>query len=372
MATPGGQGVPYGGVPYGRPGAPSSGIAEGTSPHAVPYGDSAQHMAKEAHQLRPPPSGGVMTQPPPTQSKPNGPTVNGSWAHLGGGYTNGPASKVSPHQQQVPSLSPAGAPSSRVNQGYQQPGSSPLVTPTASEPTSAKSSRNASPIPSQRYDFMEGQFSSPRPSPVNYTYPNTSQAAPPLRGGPQPPVAGFYPPASQGSSSSSFARVAPQQPGQPPLGPPATSGASFVRPTPMPVPSSLPSQPVSGSAYPVSTPSSAFPGPPTLGVQSVPGMPPPVSSNQHPATTPQAAFQGQLSASTTFRPVMGPAPPVSGPPSASTFGYQPTAWPTTCCYFSSYIFSATSTIVPVFRPTSTRVGTKCTGTLSGSQGLGYG
>uniref|UniRef100_A0A131Z1H0 Protein transport protein SEC24 n=1 Tax=Rhipicephalus appendiculatus TaxID=34631 RepID=A0A131Z1H0_RHIAP len=282
MATPGGQGVPYGGVPYGRPGAPSSGIAEGTSPHAVPYGDSAQHMAKEAHQLRPPPSG-VMTQPPPTQSKPNGPTVNGSWAHLGGGYTNGPASKVSPHQQQVPSLSPAGAPSSRVNQGYQQPGSSPLVTPTAS-------------------------------GPVNYTYPNTSQAAPPLRGGPQPPVAGFYPPASQGSSSSSFARVAPQQPGQPPLGPPATSGASFVRPTPMPVPSSLPSQPVSGSAYPVSTPSSAFPGPPTLGVQSVPGMPPPVSSNQHPATTPQAAFQGQLSASTTFRPVMGPAPPVSGPP----------------------------------------------------------
>uniref|UniRef100_L7M0D9 Putative vesicle coat complex copii subunit sfb3 n=1 Tax=Rhipicephalus pulchellus TaxID=72859 RepID=L7M0D9_RHIPC len=281
MATPGGQGVPYGGVPYGRPGAPSSGVAEGTSPHAVPYGDSAQHVAKEAHQLRPPPSG-VMAQPPPTQSKPNGPTVNGSWAHLGGGYTNGPASKVSPHQQQVPSLSPAGVPSSRVNQGYQQPGSSPLVTPTAS-------------------------------GPVNYMYPNTSQAAPPLRGGPQPPGAGFYPPASQGSSSS-FARVAPQQPGQPLLGPPSTSGASFVRPTPMSVPSSLPSQSVSGSSYPVSNPTCAFPGPPTLGVQSVPGMPPPVSSNQHPATSPQAAFQGQLSASTTFRPVMGPAPPVSGPP----------------------------------------------------------
>ncbi|XP_037524077.1 protein transport protein Sec24A isoform X2 [Rhipicephalus sanguineus] len=281
MATPGGQGVPYGGVPYGRPGAPSSGVAEGTSPHAVPYGDSAQHMAKEAHQLRPPPSG-VMAQPPSTQSKPNGPTVNGSWAHLGGGYTNGPASKVSPHQQQVPSLSPAGVPSSRINQSYQQPGSSPLVTPTTS-------------------------------GPVNYTYPNTSQAAPPLRGGPQPPVVGFYPPASQGSSSSTFARVAPQQSGQPPMGPP-TSGSSFARPTPVSVPSSLPSPPVSGSAYPVSTPSCAFPGPPTLGVQSVPGMPPPVSSNQHPATSPQAAFQGQLSASTTFRPVMGPAPPVSGPP----------------------------------------------------------
>ncbi|KAL3170602.1 hypothetical protein MRX96_014168 [Rhipicephalus microplus] len=84
MAMPGGQGAPYGPVPYGRPGAPSSGVAEGTSPHAVPYGDSAQHMAKEAHQLRPLPSG-VMTHPSSTQSKPNGPTVNGSWAHLGGG-----------------------------------------------------------------------------------------------------------------------------------------------------------------------------------------------------------------------------------------------------------------------------------------------
>lgn len=284
---PGGQGVPYGPVPYGRPGAPSSGVAEGTSPHAVPYGDSAQHMAKEAHQLRPLPSG-VMTHPSSTQSKPNGPTVNGSWAHLGGGYSNGPASKVSPHQQQVPSLSPAGVPSSRVSQGYQHPGSSPLVTPTAS-------------------------------GPVDYTYPNTSQAAPPQSGGPQPPVAGFYPPASQGSSSS-FAKGAPQQPGQPPLGPPSTSGSSFVRPTPMSVPSSLPSQPVSGSTYPVSTSSCAFPGPPTLGVQSVPGMPPPVPSYQYPTTSPQATFQSQLAASTTFRPVMSPAPPVSGPPLPSTLG----------------------------------------------------
>ncbi|XP_075734990.1 protein transport protein Sec24AB isoform X4 [Rhipicephalus microplus] len=262
MAMPGGQGAPYGPVPYGRPGAPSSGVAEGTSPHAVPYGDSAQHMAKEAHQLRPLPSG-VMTHPSSTQSKPNGPTVNGSWAHLGGGYSNGPASKVSPHQQQVPSLSPAG--------------------------------------------------------PVDYTYPNTSQAAPPQSGGPQPPVAGFYPPASQGSSSS-FAKGAPQQPGQPPLGPPSTSGSSFVRPIPMSVPSSLPSQPVSGSTYPVSTSSCAFPGPPTLGVQSVPGMPPPVPSYQCPTTSPQATFQSQLAASTTFRPVMGPAPPVSGPPLPSTLG----------------------------------------------------
>lgn len=286
MATPGGQGVPYGGaVPYGRPGAPSAGVAEGASPHAVPYGDSAHHMAKEAHQLRPP-APVVMTQPPPTQSKPNGPTVNGSWAHLGGGYTNGPASKVSSHQQQVPSFSPAGVASSRVNQGYQQPGSSPLVTPTTS-------------------------------GPVNYMYPNTSQAAQPLQRGPQPPVAGFYPPASQGSSSSSFARVAPQQPGQP-----SVSGAPFARPTPVSGPSSLPSPPVSGSTYPVSTPSSAFPGPPTLGVPSVQGMPPPVSSNQHSATSPQLAFQGQLSTPTTFRPVLGPAPSVLGS-AASAQGLAP-------------------------------------------------
>lgn len=40
----------------------------------------------------------------------------------------------------------------------------PSLAPPYLEPTSAKSSRNASPIPSQRYDFMEGQFSSPRPS----------------------------------------------------------------------------------------------------------------------------------------------------------------------------------------------------------------
>lgn len=52
----------------------------------------------------------------------------------------------------------------------------PSRAPPYLEPTSAKSSRNASPIPSQRYDFMEGQFSSPRPSmslsyvPVNILY----------------------------------------------------------------------------------------------------------------------------------------------------------------------------------------------------------
>ncbi|XP_077505314.1 protein transport protein Sec24AB isoform X2 [Amblyomma americanum] len=322
MAMPGGQGVPYGGaIPYGRPGPPASGVAEGISPHAVPYGDSAHHVAKEAQLLQAPPSAGA-AQLPPMQSKPNGPTVNGSWTHLGGGYTNGPSLKVSSHQQQVPSSSPAGVASSRVNQGYQQPGSSPLVTPTASEPTSAKSSRNASPIPSQRYDFMEGQFSSPRPSPISYMHPSTSQAAPPVRG--PPPPAGFFPPTPQGSNMPPSARIVPQ-PGPPLIGQPPVSGTSLQRPTPVSGPiGPPPPTSMSGSTYPVSNPSSAFPGPPTSGVHAA-------SSNQHLAAGTQPSFQGQPPLPTSFRPVSGP-PPVPGPhtlPGANRVPGPPAAVPPT-------------------------------------------
>lgn len=133
MAAPGGQGMPYGGpVSYGQP--PSAGVAEGGGPHAAPYGDSVHHVAKEPPPpLRAPPPVSV-APPSAAQAKPNGPTVNGSWSHLAGGYTNGPSAKLAPPppQQSGPPLGPAGVSSSRVNQGYHQPGSSPLGTPTAS------------------------------------------------------------------------------------------------------------------------------------------------------------------------------------------------------------------------------------------------
>ncbi|KAG0416094.1 hypothetical protein HPB47_006739 [Ixodes persulcatus] len=187
MATPGGQGMPYGGPftrppylvppipesapksPQGAPGAPRGAPA----PHSMPYsaslshGDSA-HVGKEGAPQRfyqgapgnlpPPPS---MTQPKPQpKQQPNGPlppAVNGSWPAYPS-QANGPTQK--PPQLQVPSgaagtepcggaghssFPPPPAPGtlplpgatvpSRVSQGYhhQQPaGSSPLVTPNVS------------------------------------------------------------------------------------------------------------------------------------------------------------------------------------------------------------------------------------------------
>lgn len=265
--------MPYGGGPvsYGQP--PSAGAAEGAGPHAVPYGDSVHHVAKEPPPLRAPPP--VSVAPPPmaaVQAKPNGPTVNGSWPHVAGGYTNGPSAKLAPPpQQQQPSLAPAGVASSRVNQGYYQPGSSPLGTPTAS-------------------------------GPLSYMHPTTSQSAPSLRG---PPPSGLLPPTSHGSGTTLPARGA-SQPGLSPG--PQAAGAPGHRPMlgPGGVPVGPP--PPSSGGGPYSTPVMAPSGPPTSG-QS--GPPPPFSSNQHFAAGPPP--QGQPSASAGFRPVMGP-PPVSGPP----------------------------------------------------------
>lgn len=130
MATPGGQGMPYGGPftrppylvppipesapksPQGAPGAPRGAPA----PHSMPYsaslshGDSA-HVGKEGAPQRfyqgapgnlpPPPS---MTQPKPQpKQQPNGPlppAVNGSWPAYPS-QANGPTQK--PPQLQVPS-----------------------------------------------------------------------------------------------------------------------------------------------------------------------------------------------------------------------------------------------------------------------------
>ncbi|CAN7977350.1 unnamed protein product, partial [Ixodes persulcatus] len=329
MATPGGQGMPYGGPftrppylvppipesapksPQGAPGAPRGAPA----PHSMPYsaslshGDSA-HVGKEGAPQRfyqgapgnlpPPPS---MTQPKPQpKQQPNGPlppAVNGSWPAYPS-QANGPTQK--PPQLQVPSGAAGTEPStvpSRVSQGYhhQQPaGSSPLVTPNVSEPTSTKSSRNASPIPTQRYDFMEGQFSSPRPSPVNQGPPNAN-SHPPLRGPPPPTT--FRPPVPSAPGSGPPVTgppvTGPYASGPPPLGPRQTvphqtqtgphqtqTGTHQIGPpAPFPPPFSgppLPSgPPVSSGPPPTSTQSSR--GVPTLPPSSMAtGFGPPVSS----------------------------------------------------------------------------------------------
>ncbi|CAN7993942.1 unnamed protein product [Ixodes hexagonus] len=385
MATPGGQGMPYGGpftrppylvppmpesaskAPQGAPGVPRGAPA----PHFMPYspslshGDSA-HVGKEGPSqhyyqgspgnLPPPPM--ALPKPQPKQQpkqQPNGPlppAVNGSWTAYPS-QANGPTQK--PPQLQVPSgaggiaghapLPPPPGPGtlplpgattvpSRISQGYhhqQQAGSSPLATPNVSEPTSTKSSRNASPIPTQRYDFMEGQFSSPRPSPVNQGPPNAN-SHPPIRG-PLPPTA-FRPPIPGASVSGPPVTgppvVGPYASGAPPMGPHQTGPLPSVPqhfsgpPLPSagpPPPSAGPPQPSAGPPPPSGAPVSSAPPPSSVqGSRGVPTLPPPpMAPGFGPPVSSASAYPG-------YGPPPGP-PPSGGPGLRYPLGPPPTQGP---------------------------------------------
>ncbi|XP_055928214.1 protein transport protein Sec24A-like isoform X2 [Argiope bruennichi] len=155
--------------------------------------------------------------PPPTSVPPQSLAVDG---------------KAVPTLSQVPSSS--GLPMPFGNQATNS--SSPQVTPGTSQPPSARSSRNPSPIASQRYDYMEGQFSN-KPSPSNSSLNLPSIGASSNSG---------MPPPNQRNLSDSRQFTSPQ--------------ASNLYPPNMPYP-------------PNSTPGSLQPGPPPVGSQSTPVRP---------------------------------------------------------------------------------------------------
>lgn len=105
--------------------------------------------------------------PPPPGHIPQAPQVSPMMAPPLRSYGSAHQSQVStvdgkslPPQSSVPSSSGLPLPYNSQNVAS----SSPQVTPGASQPPSARSSRNPSPVSSQRYDYMEGQFSN-KPSP---------------------------------------------------------------------------------------------------------------------------------------------------------------------------------------------------------------
>lgn len=125
-----------------------------------------------SHSMPPPPQPSQWSSPsrlPP----PSDPNQKSSTSSMGGAspmphqYTGASLQsavtdgKPVPKMSQVPS---AGLPMPYGSQNISSP--SPLATPGTSQPPSARSSRNPSPISTQRYDYMEGQFSI-KPSPSN-------------------------------------------------------------------------------------------------------------------------------------------------------------------------------------------------------------
>lgn len=229
----------------------------------------------------------------------------------GSPHSNVVDGKPVPKMSQVPSSS--GLPLPYGNQIIKSP--SPQVTPGASQPPSARSSRNPSPISSQRYDFMEGQFSN-KPSPSNSSVglqnmgaspapgvfsdvKNTSNSGPPLT----PHMQNLYPgPAGTNMSYTPSSSVTSSQagPGIPPL--PSTSQITPTRPRyPQQVGYNQPpnththyaspvvSQPSSGMLPPQSSMFNSSPHP-AYSQQQQP-MPPPTQQQQSPY---QQQYQGAL------------------------------------------------------------------------------
>ncbi|XP_064458307.1 protein transport protein Sec24A-like isoform X2 [Ornithodoros turicata] len=351
MAAPGGHGVPYNGSGSHPPHAalfpgPGGGAPPRSAPPHLPHpslsqgdswnvGKAAQGYIGGQH-VGPPSSSQPMSVQGGQKPFPNGPSsVNGGTGSQysngpvpGGGLSGPPTMRPIPHQVPLFTGPPPGPPTltgSRLpppppaSESWSTTGPPPVSgaslqaprgyasasvlsgTPNVSEPTSAKSSRNASPIPAQRYDNMEGQFVSPGQSQAGQgmnSFP--AQQGPPVTSapvratrqyptGPVPSTVAGAPPPVMAHQTLPKGPVPhpPQMPHQqqyvPPAasflgyGPPPTSAPGTRYPSalqgPPPPPSSLQGLPTAQQAQ------STGPVPPTSQVVPPPSAPGPTQSS---------------------------------------------------------------------------------------------